>query len=135
MKLVLRFDILPQPKERPRFARRGDFVQTFTAKKTANFEKTIALMAGVQMRGMAALTAPLQAGVIFKFKKPKKTKLHSPGKDIDNLIKSLLDSLNGIAYADDKQIWAIHAVKTWADSDGIILELSTETEDESHGKA
>ena len=129
MRLVLRFDILPQPKERPRFARRGNFVQTFTAKKTATFEKTVALMAGSQMKGMAALTEPLTAGVIFKFKRPKKTKLHSPGKDIDNLIKSLLDSLNGIAYADDKQIYAIHAVKTWADRDEIVLELSTEIED------
>lgn len=31
--------------------------------------------------------------------------------DIDNLIKAVLDGLNGVAYADDKQVIAVHAYK------------------------
>lgn len=39
-----------------------------------------------------------------------------PGKrpDIDNLIKTVLDALNGLAYEDDKQVIKIKARKEWS---------------------
>lgn len=41
------------------------------------------------------------AGVLLPTKKP----------DIDNLVKAVLDGLNGLAYQDDKQIVALEAAK------------------------
>lgn len=41
------------------------------------------------------------AGVLLPTKKP----------DIDNLVKGVLDGLNGLAYQDDKQIVALEAAK------------------------
>lgn len=41
------------------------------------------------------------AGVLLPTKKP----------DIDNLVKVVLDGLNGLAYKDDKQIVALEAAK------------------------
>ncbi len=38
------------------------------------------------------------------------------GLDIDNLVKFVLDSLNGIAYCDDSQICAIRSMKLYANA-------------------
>ena len=43
--------------------------------------------------------------------------------DIDNLQKSLFDSLNGIAYPDDKAIVDVHAHKYYANEDSVIVTI------------
>ena len=43
--------------------------------------------------------------------------------DIDNIIKIVLDSLNGVAFADDIQIVSVKASKDFADSDFLEIEL------------
>ncbi len=123
MRYEFKFDILPQVKERPRFARRGKIVITMTAPKTRSFEDALGLLAKRQMAGKCRLLGPLVVGLVFEFKRPKKTKLHSPRKDLDNLIKSTLDACNGIVYDDDTSIWALHAAKRWADQDCIFMEV------------
>ena len=40
--------------------------------------------------------------------------------DVDNLAKFILDSLNGMVYADDKQVASIHATKYY-DNEGLCL--------------
>ena len=72
------------------------------------------------------LDGPVEAMLLFYFPRPKShyskgknkytLKKHSPNwftkrKDLDNLIKFVLDSLNGHAYLDDSQIVSIHAHK------------------------
>jgi Holliday junction resolvase RusA-like endonuclease len=37
--------------------------------------------------------------------------------DIDNLVKLVLDGLNGLVYADDCQVTSLHAVKVLDDHD------------------
>lgn len=40
---------------------------------------------------------------------------HGQKPDIDNLIKTVFDGLNGVAWADDAQVNEIRASKDWAD--------------------
>ena len=115
------FDILPVAKERPRFSNRGGFVRAHTAPKTRAFESSLALMARAQMVGKPLLDGALVAQALFEFEKPKKTKLQSPKKDLDNLCKSLFDSLNAVVYFDDTQICSLMAIKSWGERDKITL--------------
>jgi Holliday junction resolvase RusA-like endonuclease len=42
-------------------------------------------------------------------------RIRPTGGDLDNLLKFILDALNGILYTDDKQVIAIKTMKLWAD--------------------
>lgn len=44
--------------------------------------------------------------------------------DIDNISKNILDSLNGIVYADDKQIVSLLVSKAYAEEDYIFITIS-----------
>ena len=53
------------------------------------------------------------AGYIRPAKKP----------DIDNVIKSILDALNGVAYHDDTQVVAVFAEKYYSDTPRVEVEI------------
>lgn len=79
------------------------------------------------------LTGPLEAELRFFFSRPmnhyrtgkfagllrddvmREGAWHSKRKDLDNLIKFVLDSLNGLAYLDDSQICSIVSSKCYAE--------------------
>lgn len=44
-------------------------------------------------------------------------------EDIDNLAKSILDALNGVAYVDDSQITCLLVFKTYGEEDKVIVEI------------
>ena len=77
----------------------------------------------------------LEVSIVFRLKRPKshfvnstpgegRIKVKAPGKfhtsrtDIDNLAKFVLDSLNGLLYADDRQVVSLKAMKM-LDSEGV----------------
>lgn len=119
----LEFEILPVSKERPRFSKVNGIVRVRTSTKTRSFERTIAALARKQLTACKPFEKLIVANVDFHFKRPKHTKLSTPKKDIDNLMKSLFDALNEVAYLDDTQIVEVHARKSWASEDKIFLEL------------
>lgn len=41
--------------------------------------------------------------------------------DIDNVIKAVLDGLNGVAYADDSQVVALSASKCYSDDPRVVV--------------
>ena len=53
------------------------------------------------------------AGYIRPAKKP----------DIDNVVKSILDALNGVAYHDDTQVVAVFAEKYYSDTPRVEVEI------------
>ena len=55
----------------------------------------------------------MSAGRIRPAKKP----------DIDNIIKSVLDALNGVAYHDDTQVVAVFAEKYYSDTPRVEVEI------------
>jgi Holliday junction resolvase RusA-like endonuclease len=80
---------------------------------------------------------PVAVVIIFKYRIPKswtkKKKLdppqHTSKPDIDNLIKSVMDAMNGIVYKDDGQVVSVYGVKMYGDNDEVVIKLSELKED------
>lgn len=86
----------PVPKKRPRVAYQGRRAVTYTPRETKDYEQAVGWAARPHFR------QPLEGmvGVNLQFFVARKDRRG----DIDNLAKSVLDGLNGIAFADDRQI-------------------------------
>lgn len=90
----------PVPKGRPRFSVIRGKVHTYTPARTLAAEQELAWHLRAAMTGQP-VTHPVSLRVAFYCK--------SKTSDLDNLIKCLLDSANGIVYVDDKQVVQIEA--------------------------
>lgn len=131
MTLVVTFavDGDPVPKGRPRFARRGQFVQTYTDAKTIDYETQVAMKARHAIGSTKPLESALTVFLYLRYTVPasytKKRKeaclngLEYPKRiDIDNVYKSITDAMNGIVYLDDSQIVEAHIKKVYAEESG-----------------
>lgn len=65
----------------------------------------------------------MEVHAIFYCKRPKTTKRRDPRGDVDNYVKAILDSCNGIVWDDDDQILRLTASKRWEDEFGPRIEL------------
>ena len=114
----------PVGKGRPRFGNG----RTYTPAKTKAYEKLIAEHATKEVeRSRWYITdRPVKMTILALFDIPKswnKKKTRDaiigdirPGKpDIDNVAKAVLDSLNGIAYVDDSQVYQLTVTKAYGD--------------------
>jgi len=131
MTLVVTFTVDgdPVPKGRPRFARRGQFVQTYTDAKTIDYETQVAMRARHALGATNPLETALTVFLYLRYAVPasysKKRKeacllgLEYPKRiDIDNVYKSITDAMNGIVYLDDSQIVEAHIKKVYAEQSG-----------------
>ena len=136
--MQIQFMVKGQPigKQRPRFALKGGRVQAYTPPKSVHYERQIAkayreaggkmlpddIPLKVVMR--IALRMPMSASKLRK--EAMRGGLIKPmtKPDADNVIKSVLDGLNGVAYADDKQVTCIRAVKVYDDDPHITITIS-----------
>ena len=131
MTLVVTFTVDgdPVPKGRPRFARRGQFVQTYTDAKTIDYETHVALKARQAIGASEPFKGALTVFLYLRYAVPpsysKKRKeaclrgVEYPKKiDIDNVYKSITDAMNGIIYLDDSQITEAHITKVYAEIAG-----------------
>ena len=115
----------PIAKARPRFARRGKFVNTYSTQETE--EGKFLLLALSQYGKAEPLRGALSVSMYFGMPIPKSTsntrsglmlegKIHHTKKpDIDNLVKFTLDALSGTVFSDDRQIVAVRASKGYDD--------------------
>lgn len=126
----------PQGKGRPKFARQGNFVHTYTPKKTADYEKLIQQEFKIQCgnvffsKGIA-----LNVSVCAFFEIPKSTSkkqaermlsgdiLPMKKPDIDNIAKVILDALNGVLYADDSQIIELNISKQYGETPSVVVNV------------
>ena len=120
-------------KGRPRFARQGTFVKTYTDAKTLTYEKSIQTYAKKAMGSTSPLTGAVAAYLHIGIPIPpsySKTRqkaciegLERPTKkpDIDNIVKAVLDGMNGIVYLDDKQVVDLHLTKVYSSKEGIDI--------------
>ena len=140
MTLVVTFTVDgdPVPKGRPRFARRGQFVQTYTDAKTIDYETHVALKARQAIGASDPLKGALTVFLYLRFAVPpsysKRRKeaclagLEYPKRvDIDNCYKSITDAMNGIVYADDSQIVEAHILKCYALEPGANVMIQEKT--------
>jgi Holliday junction resolvase RusA-like endonuclease len=131
MTLIVTFEVEgdPVPKGRPRFARRGQFVQTYTDVKTIDYETHVAMKARQAIGASEPLQGALTVFLYLRYTIPasysKKRKeaclrgVEYPKRiDLDNVYKSITDAMNGIVYTDDSQIVEAHITKVYAETAG-----------------
>lgn len=122
----------PMGKQRPKFSSANGFVRTYTPAKTTHYEEWVKLcyqQAGGKYLGEEPLSICIDA--IFEIPKSfsKKKRLDAltgktrPTKkpDADNILKIICDSLNGVAYKDDKQIVWAFIQKKYGDKPKVIV--------------
>lgn len=114
-------------KGRPRFARRGNFVKTYTDEKTASYENLVAMAGAEAMQGRPLIAGAVHATMEVRVAVPKswskkKTAAALAGDvlpttkpDLDNVIKAIMDALNGIVWQDDKQVVQLAVRKRYAE--------------------
>ena len=129
MTFMVMFIVYGEPvgKGRPRFAKRGNFVSTYTPQKTKTYEDEIRMMASAAMGSSEPLDTPVTVAIYIRVEIPKsfskqKRKdalegITKPTKkpDIDNCAKCFLDAMNGHVYLDDKQVINLHVTKVWSE--------------------
>ena len=132
---MIRFTIPGQPrgKGRPRATARGGYVRAYTDSKTRAYEHSI--RAAYQEAGGTMMEGPLRVEIRAVFEPPRSlskrrsaemmgtAQTHKP--DADNVIKAVLDGLNGAAYQDDSQVAEIRACKVYGEAAGVEVFIST----------
>ena len=121
----------PVGKGRPRFARRGTFVSTYTPQKTKTYEDEIRMMAKAAMGASEPLDTPvtvaiyIRVGIPASYSKQKRKDALSgvlkPTKkpDLDNVAKCHLDAIQGIIIFDDKLVVNLHVTKVYAETPAV----------------
>lgn len=112
-----------QGKARPRFSSRSGTV--YTPGETKSYERQIAeayqAQHGPCFEGAVTVIIEAIFSIPKSWTRAKKAEALAgklpPGKpDIDNILKVVLDGLNGIAYEDDKQVVLTQCKKVYADT-------------------
>lgn len=123
-------------KGRPKFARRGNFVKTYTPEKTANYENLVKMAAADAMRGRELIAAAVHVELVILCSIPqswskKKQAAAMAGAirpttkpDVDNVQKAIYDALNGIVWIDDKQIVSGEFAKHYASMPMVRVNIS-----------
>lgn len=114
---------VPIPKGRPRFYG-GHAV---TPEKTRKYEKLIrdSWEHGIVEGKSIMVDIEFRIPIPQSYSKKKKAELewtpHNKKPDLDNLVKAVLDALNGVAFEDDSLISDINASKTYAEEPGVYI--------------
>jgi Holliday junction resolvase RusA-like endonuclease len=129
--VTFKVDADPVGKQRARYAKRGNFVQTYTPDKTRNYEALIKEAAIEAMGSSEPLETPVTLYLYIRAPIPKSLPkkrieaclngLEKPIKkpDASNVLKSIEDAMNGVVYKDDSQIVNIHVAKVYSSVAGV----------------
>lgn len=126
-------------KGRPRFVRNGNRVGVFTPDATVEAERAIAAAwVGLGARPILRPNA-VELQVEARLARPKmhfrtargheqEVKPNAPARptvkpDLDNLVKTVKDALNGVAWEDDAQVVYIDAHKFYAKPEGWYIRV------------
>lgn len=135
--------ITPFGKERPRASVVRGHARIYTPRSTEIYENEIR-KAWEKVNGKEPFTGPLLMKLYLympipksetkanKLKMLEKKKLPTKKPDIDNLVKSIMDALNGVAYEDDSQIVTLLAKKYYGEIPCVKI-IVTELEAEEDG--
>lgn len=125
----------PHGKGRPRFARRGNYFTTYTDDDTMDYEQLVKFSYLEKNTEKYMGREPLEMEVkvyqqiLKSFSKRDKEKATRceirPTKkpDIDNIVKSIMDGLNKVAYADDTQIISIRCDKYYSNEPRVEVKI------------
>lgn len=122
-------------KERPRFVRRGNFVSTYTPQATHNYQN-IVKNCYLEASGGRLLDGAVKAEIYTIYEPPKSISKKKREKmlsgeipytkkpDNDNIAKSILDGLNGVAFKDDSTVNDLRVQKTYGENAMCLVRLS-----------
>lgn len=111
----------PRGKGRPRFMRTG---HTYTDDKTRAYECAVR-HAALEAVGCDPIEGPVEVEIRAFMAPPKSASKRTLGEmimgflkptkkpDIDNIVKIVMDGMNGIAYEDDAQVTTLTIRKRW----------------------
>ena len=134
-KILVVIEHRPTPKQRPAWSKG----RAYTPKKTRDYESLLANVAQATMymnkKKRFDSETPLRVTATFVFAPPKSWSekkrqdaldgvtypILSNTGDVDNLLKSCLDSFNGIVFDDDKTIVEIVSKKKYGEKNQIIV--------------
>lgn len=113
----------PTGKGRPRFTRSG---HTYTPQATKDYENLVRATFISSYPKAIPLEDPVKANIVAYYQIPKSYSKKKKEEclygniqvqnkpDCDNIAKIILDSLNGYAYVDDKQVVELIVTKMWS---------------------
>lgn len=141
-RMMVRFVVPGEPrgKQRPRVTKTG---HAYTPSETVNYEKLVKACfwkeanktgdpEGNRFRmtkGAVALNITAYYGIPKRASKERRKamvnndELPTKKPDLDNVVKIIMDGLNGQAYEDDKQVISLISDKHWADEPCVIVEV------------
>ena len=124
----------PVAKGRPRASSIGGKPRLYTPTKTQTYENLVRMACvnivsrpvsgACRVEITAVLPVPMSwskkraAAAISGDERPTKR------PDLDNFVKSILDGMNGVAFADDSQVVEIAASKRYGDKPGVWVSLT-----------
>lgn len=135
----IRFEVggVPVGKARPRVTFRNGRAMAYTTERTREYENRVKA-AYKKAYGNTKVDGVLQIDVIAYFEPPKSTSKkrraamldwqipYTKKPDTDNILKAVMDALNGVAYDDDSKIIAVYGFKCYAEyahTDVVITRL------------
>ena len=133
-------------KGRPRFARQGTHTVAYTPPETKAYEEAVRLAyaaaGGRRLDGPVVLTLVVHQALPKRATKAQRAavergEIHPISKpDLDNVLKIVLDALNGAAYGDDRQVVRVEARKRYTpDASRICVAVGTMDEMPDAGAA
>ena len=129
---------VPKGKGRPRFARSGNRIITYTPADTVAYEAAVKAVAVQAMKGRKPYDVPCEISIMAVLPIPKGwpeskkrearlDRIHPAKKpDLDNVLKTVCDALNGIAWKDDAQVVRAHVTKCYDDEPRVEVTVMEE---------
>jgi Holliday junction resolvase RusA-like endonuclease len=136
MKIAFEIPGQPEGKGRPRFSVRNGRPSTRTPDATVVYENYVRVMyqnsggarfpddAALSMDVLAFYQIPKSASQKKKNDMQSEKILPTKKPDLDNVLKVIADSLNGMAYRDDSQIVDCRIRKFYSDIPRVYVEIS-----------
>jgi Holliday junction resolvase RusA-like endonuclease len=121
------FDINPVPAARPRVSRWS----TYYPKKYTQFKKDMEALTGeintTPCENLVCVSLEFMIKIPKSWSKKKRLERENTycnnNSDIDNYIKAILDSLNGVYFIDDRQVVEVFAIKKYSNEPRILFKM------------
>jgi Holliday junction resolvase RusA-like endonuclease len=110
----------PQPKQRPRFSKG----HVYTPKETLDYEKLVRVLYISKGGKLHENALKMRVVAYYHIKGKKIGEYKTSRPDLSNIVKSIEDGLNGIAYKDDSQIVILEAEKRYAERNYVKVEIT-----------
>lgn len=135
MRRVFSIPGAPVGKARPRVVVQGGHAHAYTPPKSASYARLVAEVYKNSFPGQEPLTGAITLVLRAYYPIPESWPQSKKAKalcgliqplvksDLDNVVKEIADSINGIAWQDDKQITEIRATKEYSAMPRVEVEI------------